>query len=610
MIVFILIVAFFNQCDALIAYDCSQTKTFTPISLSSTPICVRNKTNTPIQKAHIQILQTKSYDSIEITSCLVIYDILITNCGSFFRNNLIVSKYNHVVQLSKENCNFIHNFNSYTDPQFPHLYVKIKNNEATFEGTVVGNNKDSKCEGGTFHAHRKSLGILENVHVFLQATIKIYKIKGTVDIKDKSVSFPSGYSYPFRNQQTFDPVYGHSFWSNNLNNNDCVTQNVFVVYEGTVDKIEENFEGNETRTIYLLPDDNQENRNFLLEKMSPINICGENAFTTQSLSIFIVESSNNVFKRKKDSNVNERNFATTLFLSMKLSQLSYSIGLQMTDLFREFQYQNCLSNYKIISNTLTMAISSPENFAYNHYKRPGIISFIRSDVLYIAECTAVNVTYREEDTCTNELPVSYLNKPFYVKPRSRILVTTPEFTTCSTIIPNTFQIDGNWMSKHGKTLLLTKSPIEIVPNPHYSWSYQPMSAIDTGIYSEQEIASYQKIIEKNLNLRVLTNNFINDISIPNGYGVTNAFSYEDFKTIQEKFHKSIYKRIKETATEIGSFTSFIIGIFIIIKTLQFIINIILNILILGSKFGYSNWRILMCFFNHCVTLFVREENSN
>lgn len=595
-----------NYTHAIIAYDCSTPDTnYRKISLSTTPNCTLRENQIQSSPAKIQILQRKNFEFVNTFSCLITYNVIVTTCGGWWRDNMIATQFSHVTQTTRETCKNIHNHKLYIDPYFPYIKVNVKDSIGTYVGTVVGSNNDGECDGGDYYSHRNNEHF-KNVHVHIEMEVKISSQKATLNKKDKTITFVSGYKALYDTDSAFDPQLGSTFWNSIPSEEEC--DNLFVVYEGYADKINVELNNNTIKTLYSLPD-NEDNRNFMIQTSSKIVMCGESAFRTQSTLLFLVESSNGIFKHKKEE-VNPKNYDNNLFLSMKISQLGHHLGLQMTEIYHNFLYELCISNKKIVENALALALLKPTDFGFNFFRQPGIISFIRSDVLYLKACQPTNVTHRTTDFCSNELPVTHMGKEKFLSPRSLILTDVGEIVPCSAIAPNTFTLDGHWYSRIKGELTPADQPEELALLPSTSWIYKDHdSIVDSGIYSKTNVEDYQKIISNNLHINAQTSNFIRHIATSSSFEVTRAFSLEDFYTLKERFQTTIWEQIKDFAQEMGNITSIVIGFIIIFKVLKTILNTVLNIIVLHNTFGWSSRNFLLSFWNHAVNITLHKEQT-
>lgn len=246
-----LLLMFFASASALIAYDCNYPDSgFTTLSLMSNPVCERKSFKLSSTQVTSQIVQYKNYDSVKYFQCLVIYDVLVTRCGSWFNDNLAVTSYSHVLQISNQQCSDLHNFRNYNDPQFPHIHIKLNNDKGEFLGSVVGSNDNGDCVGSTFYSHKPSVGKIDNVHVHIQMKIKINRAIGNLNLNSNILTLKSGYQEDFNKLQMFDPINGNTFWTTSIDDKLCSQKKLFVVFEGLLTKSVET-SGKTNKTLFL-----------------------------------------------------------------------------------------------------------------------------------------------------------------------------------------------------------------------------------------------------------------------------------------------------------------------------------------------------------------------
>jgi hypothetical protein len=609
----LLLLLYIHHVMGIIAYDCSSPESkMAVVSLLSEPVCTRKTHPVETKRILAQVLQHKRYDNIPYQQCLVTYQVTVTDCQRWF-SNMHAATYSHVVELSEERCKDMHRYKSFNDPAFNNLRVYINaQGQGEFTGTVIGSNEGGSCKGGFFTPHKSNLKPVADAHVFVQINVKINKGYASLNIKDNELTFENGYTSNYNNLRSFDPSNGFTFWSKSVSKEECKQNKVFVVYEGEVVKSEQRMPDNSTKILYILEDDTSD-REFLLEHTGNTSICGELSFTTQSTSLFVVESNNGIFKNKKDTNFNIRNLDNNLFLSMKISHLSHDIGRQVTEMYSDLMYEKCLSDSKIVSNMLSLARIDPKDWGYVYFKAPGFLGSVRSDSIYIQSCVPVNVTHRPTKECYQELPVMTVdNKPMFMTSRSRLLIEKGEQVECNNILANKYKLNGQWYNRVNGQLILSQKPVEVSISPVTDWAFNSMKRVaDFGIYSSEEIESYSKVLFTPLNIPAEIANFINHVtsqlSIANRPDLHKAFTPNDFEHLRQHLTLNFFDKFKNAAISIGNFTSFVIGLFLIFKFVKFVANTIINAFIIGYAFGYCNFRMLFSCWDHMVSLFLHQE---
>lgn len=601
--------------NALIAYDCNAYDSkFTAVSLVTEPTCKRSVENVVELPASIQVLQTKKFDSVPYIQCLVIYDVTVTHCGSWMQDNLLAAQYSHVMELSREKCNEMHHHLSYSDLQFPGIHVAIKNGRGDFSGFVVGNNDDGDCQGATFHSHKRNIGVLNKVAVHMQMSIKIKTGMASLQLKEQKLILESGYSAKYQSLKSFEPENGYSFWETIISKDNCAAQQVFIVYQGRAKKLVESLPHNEKRTTYVVNDVGQE-RDFLIETKGNTSVCGEIAFMTLSVNLFVVESSNGAFQNKLQKNSNPRNIDANLMTSMKISHLAHDVGRQISELYADLMFEKCLTDTRVVLNMLALAKVDPVDFGFLFFKEPGYLGSVRSEVIYLQQCLPVNVTHRETMECFNELPVTFNNEDYFMSPRSRILVKVGTQVQCSNILHNMYRLNNEWfMRMKGGVLIQGTPPSEVSLKPATEWLYRPLNNVDGGLYSTEQMDSLNKVVFTPLTQSAEVVNYINTINgnferLEGNLDPSRAFSLKDLMALRKKLQQSLWEHFKSFATSIGDVTSFVIGTFLIFKGVKFIANTIINGYIIGYAFGFLNYRILFSCWSNVVSLFLHRNTS-
>jgi hypothetical protein len=603
----------FNVAQALIAYDCSAEESkFSVVSLISEPVCSRTSTNIKEETTKIQVLQSKKYDTVPYFQCLVTYDIVATHCATWFGDNLLATQYSHVMEISREKCKQMHVQRDYSDPQFPGIHVSLAGRKGEYVGYVVGSNEDNSCKGSVFHSHKRNIGVLRNVAVHAQIHVKLSTGLGSVELKTDEIVLTTGVRAIFSEMSTFDFQNGNTFWTTLVREENCLTDQVFVVYQGIAVKLTDKLADNSTRIVYVVKIVG-EDRDFLIEAKSNITICGGPAFTTPSANLFVVESPNGLFMKKMANKLDARNLDMQLMASLKISHLAHDVGRQLSELYSDLMFEKCLTDSKVILNMLALAKIDPKDWGYLFFKQPGYVGTVRSEVIYLQQCSAVNVTHRESMDCYQELPVTYGGKARFMTPRSRVLVDIGTKVECSNTLHNMYKINDAWYIRAKGVLISTKEPFEVSLKPTTSWEYKPLDNLDGGLYSSEQVESFHKVIFAPLNQPAEVQNLVNVMNGNFGHDENSVkphrmFSAEDWNEFRENLQQSLWEFIKKTATSIGDMASFLIGLFFIIKGIKLIANTIINGFIITYAFGFFNYRILFSCWSHMVSLFLHHDN--
>lgn len=610
----ILLLSMTGGIAALIAYDCtSQGSKYTTVSLVSEPICTKTTHDVKTTKVTAQVLQRKTFDNIKLTQCLVTMDIVATHCGGFFGKNMIAAKYTQILQLTRAQCEKMHTEGVFTDPMFPAKHFYIYNMRADFHGSVIGSNINGKCIGDTFNTRRHDIPTLRNVHVLAQIKIQLNNEIATLDKNDNSIIFPSGYRSNYNYLSAFDSAHGSTFWNNDIAEESCTNREVFVIFEESLTKTTEKLRNNSTKTLFLVPDF-EHDRDFLFEVKGNTSICGEFAFLTQSISLFIVESSNGIFKNRKEITTNIKNLDQELMVNMKISHLTFTTSTQMKELYASLAHEQCLIEANVIINKLSIAKLDAKNFGFAFFKAPGYLGTVRSEVIYLQECEPTNVTHRPTAECFQELPIWHEDKPKFMTPKSRLIIDHGEQLDCDPIMNNLYKIDSIWYNRINGQLIRSQTPIELTLRPTSEWSHTFDDKLAfTGIYSSNDVDNWKKGIKNPLNTPAELHNFVRgmkgDAAFPKHLSIVDSISEEDTTKLKAKIETTWWQKILGSNTGlavmvIGSlFTLHITGV------IKAVIEMIINMMIVRKLYGWCNFRILFCCCNHIIGLLLHKRRN-
>ena len=77
---------------------------------------------------------------------------------------------------------------------------------------------------------------------------------------------------------------------------------------------------------------------------------------------------------------------------------------------------------QIIKNAFSLAIHSPDDFAYQIMKGPGYMAILSGEVVHIIKCTPVEVKIQHTQKCYQQLLVTKGNKTYFLAPQTHILL--------------------------------------------------------------------------------------------------------------------------------------------------------------------------------------------
>ncbi len=595
----------------LIGFDCSDlASNQTVVSLVNEENCAVRQRKLSSELVKVQLLQTQSYESITYKQCMIVYEVVINRCGTFWEGrNTFRKSYNHVYMASKEMCFDIHNTKVFKDPTRNNLFVHLNGNEGYYNNIVAGSVSDSECKGETFTDH---LGeTFSDVFVRYEIKILLNKGKANLNLENKNIVLENGVSCKYNDLSCFDVNYGITHWDVGLPSDYCNEKPLFVLYKGIVNKTEEILKDNSSIISYWKNDD--ENILFYIEKTNVVRICGYEAGSTQHPSIFITEVMDEHHNFRKDSRFSIKNIDMNIFWGMKMSLMYKSIGDHLNAVYDLIQYEKCITDSKIISTTLSLAKIDPNTFGLTVFGSPGYFSKIMGEVAYIIHCKPYSVTVRNDDKCWNEIPINYQGQPKFLAPRSRLIIDYGEEISCSDFFPPLYKFGSDWFSRSNGKMQITKSPVEIKIKKNKDWDFIQLPGMAyKGLYSKTDIEAYKQSINEPLQQKANEINLFRALEgnskLFSKYSIMNAMKEEEWDGIKKSFLEVSWDWTKDKLFLFGNFSSMVFGGFLVFKTVKFIVNMIFNFYLLNLTLGFS-WRNCFAWWDSLTHFFFKSRRN-
>lgn len=300
----------------------------------------------------------------------------------------------------------------------------------------------------------------------------------------------------------------------------------------------------------------------------------------------IVETKHgNPFSPKKE--ILTKNLDPFAYVNSKFVYVEKHFKRQLLDLYRSIVSQRCELEQQVLKNTLTLAHIRPDLFAYALMKGPGYISVVAGEVAHVIKCVPVEVTRKATEQCYLELPVQINNATRYLMPKTRVIVSTGTQIPCNPLLPTLFHVKGGWVS-------LTPAPSAVpAPNvlepmhpPH--WQYTDAEHLATsGIYTSNDLDRLKEHIMFPVERPTVVDNIVRAATgqrVPlNGISLNNLLDEASIETIAS----SAMDRLWGGFLKFGTATAGIIGVFLIIKAIKAIIDILIHGYALHTIYGWS-----------------------
>ena len=154
----------------------------------------------------------------------------------------------------------------------------------------------------------------------------------------------------------------------------------------------------------------------------------------------------------------------------------------------------CNLEREVIKNSLSIAVISPDEFAYSLIKGPGYMSVVAGEVVHVVKCLPVEVTIDHGENCYNQLQVSRNNETWYMSPRTHILLKRGTQIPCSHLLPSYYKINEVWYKIMPRPLEAI-APSIIQSQMVNDWEDKsPASLATSGIYTEKDLKKLRERI--------------------------------------------------------------------------------------------------------------------
>ena len=193
-----------------------------------------------------------------------------------------------------------------------------------------------------------------------------------------------------------------------------------------------------------------------------------------------------------------------MYRDSKFIHLQRHLGRSLRELNAQVMTKLCELEAQTISTLQSLAMIDPIEFAYSWNRKPGFTALIRGEVAHMIKCVPVSVFIHTSTYCTNELPVLYLDQPYFMSSRSHILSEHGERVTCNAMFPVKYRLQNQWFTL-GPTLIKATAPELLKLNINYSdWTYTELNVGTAGIYSPNDINRQRMAVLFPLELRAIT----------------------------------------------------------------------------------------------------------
>ncbi|KAL7289543.1 hypothetical protein TKK_0016517 [Trichogramma kaykai] len=566
---------------AIIGYDCnSNSLNVTTVSLLGVEECRIPRNTLNVTRQYIQLLQLTDYQEVEVLQCKVELHRTVQHCGMHSHTSAVrhgIAEY--ISEISKNACEDAHLTGVYNYGGNSVIRGLKVNSTTSHPVTLAGTlTSEGACSGTSYADPYGSWN-----DVVVQATIKITLTSQTarVDLDNNKLYLRSGTTCNFRDNYCIDSEGGYTYW-HTLPKDYCKFSKYSILYEGYAEKAVDP-RAFHSETLYSVT---TEDITFALTVKKRELICGYHVQKTEHPKLLIFET------RKGESFAEHHTPSTNnldifAYINSKFIYVEKHMKTQIQNLYHDVLYQRCTHERETIKNSLAIAHSSPDQFAYNLMKGPGFMSLIAGEIVHIMRCIPVEVRFVHSNECYAELKVSRNDQTMFLLPKTHILVNHGTQTICNKILPPYFLIDDQWF-KMVPGPVLTVPPVTLKPNSNPTWTYtSPQNLATSGIYSDKDLSTLRKAMMFPVERPALLNEVARDMHSTTVTDRDGAI----FKLINDHSIDSIiasaWSRMWSKFTTFGNISAGIIAILVIIHVIKGVVSIILNGVALHRVYGWS-----------------------
>jgi len=325
---------------------------------------------------------------------------------------------------------------------------------------------------------------------------------------------------------------------------------------------------------------------FALTRAGEELVCGCTLIKTEHPKLLILET------KKGESFAVKRRLSTEnldifTYINSKFMYVEKHIRSQMNFLYRDILKQRCNLEQQVLKGALSLAINSPDEFAYQIMKGPGYMAVISGEVVHIIKCTLVDVKIQHVKECYLELPVQKGNETYFLSPRTHILIKTGTQISCNRITPPMFFLNDGWyrMTPTPEHFL---PPTIMKPMTKPTWHYtNPGSLAASGIYSDADLENLLDHImlpaEKGGILNAMARGVKSEPIISQGISLSHLLDENSIQKITENTWKKIWGKF----TSFGNASAGIIGIYFCIRTVKLVIDTVIYGYAIHTIYGWS-----------------------
>lgn len=569
---------------ALIAYDCTAPNVnVSEINSVHITGCEDDEDTAVEKNVRLQLLQINEELKTEVTTCIVSVSRIVNYCGMHSHTSSVAGGYaEYILELREQACNMLYDTGSVM--LSPTVSINGLERESPNVRAVVlagSVNVDGACQGAPYSDQYGSW-----TNVIVQATVKVKATRymALVNTKTDTVHLRNNVKCTWSKGTCMDGTEGETYWKS-VTVDGCSQGHYSVLYEGPAVEIYQNRteSGAIGRYMYLV--ENGE-KIFALERGATFADCPFNIWRTEHPRLLLAFPSEAGFYIKKQLAINAA-YDLMLYINAKFVYMTRIYERNFRAIAAAITKERCLTQKADLKTHMSLAVSSPAEFAYLYTGEPGYTATVIGEVIYLTRCPAVQVSLRPVTTCYNELPVTSGNRSMFMLPRSHVLTRYGTEILCNPLLVAKYYVAGSWIASgrevrevrgpgatrvSGTTLYEYRAPRTVALGGIYS-AAEVSNMIDQLMFGAERQAAFSRLAGKVMNHPVTTT----------GLNMAQLVPPDQLERVAESIMRRAWNRIMM----FGSLISSMLGIWFIIKCSLWIIESFSNLKILHDLFGWS-----------------------
>lgn len=573
----------------LIGYDCGDPSSpIVAVSTYSVDNCEVTETTVNTSSMYIQVLSIKRHLTVDYIECKVVRHSLVYRCGAFSHTILVPGSLTigESVYITADECQDLYKGGTYKTKNGV-VITGIEHDKLASHSTLdVGfSDNNGECEGVTVIHNGQTIHkavIVSNYKIMVSSKRSFAKL-ATMKLllgSELTCDYYMGTCQPEGHGRYIWPVVDKS--------SVCGKVQYDNLFEGWA-----NMSSSATAPVIFTVE--TKDTKFALATVTEQTICGHRGYTTESDDVVIITGRPGDLPNH-DEQINTVDMDLFQETNLKFVYIERHIANKTTDLYQQMVKKFCELNKARMQHLLSLARTDPEEFAWVYMTKPGYTATRRGEVIYLVECRPVEVSIRNTIECYNDLPVTYKNATYFLRPGNRLLVKhSPQFP-CSSSTPVLYKLNGAWI-KIGGEPYIAPSPVTLNPNPLMIWSYGNLQSLEKiGLLDTEQLRSYRDSIMTPIDTRAASDIFLSRVI----YGMKdadNSFNFNrgiDTETIVNNVSDSVISRLYGVWDTVARNLGAILGFAILWDLVCFLASVFLNGFMLFQKYGLSYMLVSAC----------------